>query len=163
QPGEPAFVVAALEGAGAIAVGKTNLDQFATGLVGTRSPHGAVPNAFRPEMISGGSSSGSAVAVALGQVHFALGTDTAGSGRVPERLAAVRSFFEASPHEVEPTVRAILQGARAFSASDAFVAEAWLDTVRLGLAAAWEDVDVLLVPTAPTAYSIAQVEADPIE
>ena len=79
-------VVAALEAAGAIVVGKTNLDQFATGLVGTRSPYGAVPNAFDPRCISGGSSSGSAVAVAQGLVHFALGTDTAGSGRVPAGL-----------------------------------------------------------------------------
>ncbi len=66
--------------------GKTNLDQFATGLVGTRSPHGAVRNAFAPDRISGGSSSGSAVAVALGLVDVALGTDTAGSGRVPAAL-----------------------------------------------------------------------------
>ncbi len=72
-----------LREAGAIVVGKTNLDQFATGLVGTRSPHGAVPNAFRAEYISGGSSSGSASVVARGIVPFALGTDTAGSGRVP--------------------------------------------------------------------------------
>jgi allophanate hydrolase len=69
--------------AGAVLVGKTNLDQFATGLVGTRSPYGACRNAFDPAFISGGSSSGSAVAVALGMAHFALGTDTAGSGRVP--------------------------------------------------------------------------------
>jgi allophanate hydrolase len=69
--------------AGAVLVGKTNLDQFATGLVGTRSPYGACRNAFDPAYISGGSSSGSALAVALGMAHFALGTDTAGSGRVP--------------------------------------------------------------------------------
>jgi allophanate hydrolase len=76
-------VVQALIDAGAIALGKTNLDQFATGLVGTRSPHGACRNAFDPQYLSGGSSSGSAVAVALGLASFALGTDTAGSGRVP--------------------------------------------------------------------------------
>lgn len=78
-----AFVVARLLKAGAILIGKTNLDQFATGLVGTRSPYDACPNALDPEYISGGSSSGSAVAVASGLVSFALGTDTAGSGRVP--------------------------------------------------------------------------------
>jgi allophanate hydrolase len=72
--------------AGAIPVGKTNLDQFATGLVGTRSPYGAVPNVFDGQRISGGSSSGSAHVVATGQVPFALGTDTAGSGRVPAGL-----------------------------------------------------------------------------
>lgn len=79
-------VVARLKAAGAILIGKTNLDQFATGLVGTRSPHGAVPNAFDPARISGGSSSGSAVVVARGVVPFSLGTDTAGSGRVPAGL-----------------------------------------------------------------------------
>ncbi len=69
--------------AGAILIGKTNLDQFASGLVGTRSPYGACRNPFDPRYISGGSSSGSGVAVAAGLVSFALGTDTAGSGRVP--------------------------------------------------------------------------------
>ena len=76
-------VVARLRAAGAIVVGKTNLDQFATGLVGTRSPHGAVANSFKPEYVSGGSSSGSASVVARGLVPFSLGSDTAGSGRVP--------------------------------------------------------------------------------
>ncbi len=76
-------VVARLRAAGAIVVGKTNLDQFATGLVGTRSPHGAVANTFKPEYVSGGSSSGSASVVARGLVPFSLGSDTAGSGRVP--------------------------------------------------------------------------------
>lgn len=78
-----ATVIAKLKAAGAIVVGKTNLDQFATGLVGVRSPYGAVKNSFNPEYISGGSSSGSAVVVANGLVPFSLGTDTAGSGRVP--------------------------------------------------------------------------------
>ena len=78
-----ATVVMRLRAAGAILIGKTNLDQFATGLVGTRSPHGAVPNSFNPDYVSGGSSSGSASVVARGLVPFSLGTDTAGSGRVP--------------------------------------------------------------------------------
>jgi allophanate hydrolase len=82
-PSRSAFVVAKLIEAGAIPIGKTNLDQFATGLVGTRSPYGAGRNSFDPAYISGGSSSGSAVAVAMGLVSFSLGTDTAGSGRVP--------------------------------------------------------------------------------
>ncbi len=82
-PTESAFVVQQLIDAGAIPIGKTNLDQFATGLVGTRSPYGAVANAFNSDYVSGGSSSGSSVAVALGLVSFSLGTDTAGSGRVP--------------------------------------------------------------------------------
>ena len=80
---QDATVIQRLRDAGAILIGKTNLDQFATGLVGTRSPYGAVSNAFKPEYISGGSSSGSASVVARGLVPFALGTDTAGSGRVP--------------------------------------------------------------------------------
>jgi len=78
-----ATVVQRLLDAGAVLVGKTNLDQFATGLVGTRSPYGEVPNSFDPAHVSGGSSSGSASVVARGLVPFALGTDTAGSGRVP--------------------------------------------------------------------------------
>ncbi len=78
--------VLALERAGAICLGKTNLDQFATGLVGTRSPYGACRNVFDPEYLSGGSSSGSGVAVAAGYLSLALGTDTAGSGRVPAAL-----------------------------------------------------------------------------
>ncbi|MFD5521751.1 allophanate hydrolase [Streptomyces sp. NPDC127066] len=82
-PEADAPAVARLRAAGAVVLGTTNLDQFATGLVGTRSPHGAVRGALDPERISGGSSSGSAVAVALGIVDLALGTDTAGSGRVP--------------------------------------------------------------------------------
>ena len=82
-PTDNAPVVAHLLAAGAICIGKTNLDQFATGLVGTRSPYGIPANAYNRAFVSGGSSSGSAVAVAVGLVGFALGTDTAGSGRVP--------------------------------------------------------------------------------
>ena len=82
-PTADARVVARLIAAGAVPLGKTNLDQFATGLNGTRSPYGACRNAIDPAFISGGSSSGSAVAVAAAQVTFSLGTDTAGSGRVP--------------------------------------------------------------------------------
>ena len=85
-PPASATAVRRLTDAGALVLGKTNLDQFATGLVGTRSPYGAVRHAHRPDRISGGSSSGSAVAVALGIADFALGTDTAGSGRVPAAL-----------------------------------------------------------------------------
>lgn len=86
MPVAHATVVRKLLDAGAALAGKTNLDQFACGLNGTRSPWGAVPNAFNPAYVSGGSSSGSAYVVATGQVDFALGTDTAGSGRVPAGL-----------------------------------------------------------------------------
>ena len=291
EPAQSAPVVDALEAAGAIVVGKTNLDQFATGLVGTRSPYGAVPNAFDPRRISGGSSSGSAVAVARGLVHIALGTDTAGSGRVPaglnnivgwkptrgllptrgvvpacrsldcvsifaltvadaarvfaatarqvrerprpvqldrarlhaafafaiprrgqlefhgdvraarafdaavermtslggaigeidfapwravasmlyegphvaERHAGIRAFFDARPDALDPTVRDIVAGARSFCATDVFEAQARLDERRRALASLWEACDVLVVPTAPTIYTIAAVESDPVE
>ncbi|MET0204118.1 MAG: allophanate hydrolase [Casimicrobiaceae bacterium] len=292
-PAQSAPVVAALEAAGAIVVGKTNLDQFATGLVGTRSPYGAVPNAFDPRFISGGSSSGSAVAVATGLVHVALGTDTAGSGRVPagfntlvgwkptrgllstrgvvpacrsldcvsifaltvadaarvfaaaasrespatrpraalldrarlqgtfafaiprrdqlefhgdaraaqafdaavdriavlggvaseidfapwrtvaamlyegphvaERHAGIRAFFDAHLDALDPTVRNIVAGACGYSATDLFEAQALLDDRRSALAPLWDACDVLVVPTAPTIYTIADIEAAPVE
>ncbi|GAB3841805.1 allophanate hydrolase [Nesterenkonia populi] len=94
MPDQDAATVARLRAAGAVVLGTTNLDQFATGLVGTRSPYGAVRHAFDAERISGGSSSGSAVAVALGAANFALGTDTAGSGRVP---AAFHGLYGIKP------------------------------------------------------------------
>ena len=89
RPERHAAVVRRLVDAGAIVVGKTNLDQFATGLTGTRSPYGTPESVFGGDLISGGSSSGSAVAVASGVVPFALGTDTAGSGRVPAALNGI--------------------------------------------------------------------------
>ena len=85
-PEASANVVARLQDAGAICIGKTNLDQFATGLNGTRSPYGPCISPFNPQYISGGSSSGSAVSVALHQVSFSIGTDTGGSGRIPASL-----------------------------------------------------------------------------
>jgi allophanate hydrolase len=85
-PQRSAQVVERLVAAGAVPIGKTNMDQFATGLVGTRTPYGACHSTVDRRIIAGGSSSGSAVAVAEGQVSFALGTDTAGSGRVPAAL-----------------------------------------------------------------------------
>lgn len=88
-PETSAHVVERLRAAGAVVVGKTNLDQFATGLVGTRSPYGPVASAVEPERVAGGSSSGSGAAVGLGLVDFALGTDTAGSGRVPAAFNGV--------------------------------------------------------------------------
>src|SRR5579862_2070984 len=109
QPSADATVVARLRSAGAIVIGKTNLDQFATGLVGLRTPYGVPRNPLDPKLIPGGSSSGSAVAVATGVVPFALGTDTAGSGRVPAAfngivgvkptrgLVSTRGVFPACP------------------------------------------------------------------
>jgi allophanate hydrolase len=92
HPKASAPVVQRLLDAGATAIGKTNMDQFATGLVGTRTPHGACSSVFDERYISGGSSSGSAVAVAKGLVRFALGTDTAGSGRVPAAFNGIIGF-----------------------------------------------------------------------
>lgn len=110
-PGASATVVQKLLDAGAILIGKTNLDQFATGLVGTRSPYGAVRNSIDPGYVSGGSSSGSAVAVALDLVTFALGTDTAGSGRVPAGLNGIVGLKPTrgllSTHGVFPACRSL--------------------------------------------------------
>lgn len=292
RPGRSAAVVERLIDAGAGIVGKTNLDQFACGLVGVRSPYGAVPNAFNAAYVSGGSSSGSAVAVALGLVDFALGTDTAGSGRVPagfnnivglkpsqglisargvlpacqhidcvsiftrsvpeavdvllatagydrddpfarrlaldaaampqrfrfgipdaahlqffgdraseqafddavarlrdlggsmsavdyapmvsaatalyegawvaERYAAMREFFDASADACNPVVRDIIEPGKAYSAADLFEAKVRMGGYRQYAAGLWQDIDVLVVPTAPTIYTIAEVNADPI-
>jgi allophanate hydrolase len=110
-PAQSAFVVQRLLDAGAIPLGKTNLDQFATGLVGTRSPYGACRNSFNADFISGGSSSGSAVAVATGLASFSLGTDTAGSGRVPAAFNNIvglkPSNGRLSTHGVVPACRSL--------------------------------------------------------
>jgi allophanate hydrolase len=117
HPAASAPVVEALERAGALIVGKTNLDQFATGLVGTRSPYGPVPNAFDPTLVSGGSSSGSAVAVALGLVHASLGTDTAGSGRVP---AALNNIVGWKPTRGLLSTRGVVPACRSFDCVSIF-------------------------------------------
>jgi allophanate hydrolase len=300
QAVETATVVQRLLDAGAILIGKTNMDQFATGLVGTRSPYGICSSVFDPDYISGGSSSGSAVAVARGLVSFSLGTDTAGSGRVPaafnqlvglkptrgwisthgllpacrtldcvsifaetcadagrvfqvargfdaadaysrvptpgqgaapwstpggasafrfgvptagslqffgdeaakekfdaavealaalggdpvrfdyepfrktasllysgpwvaERLAALKGFLAKHPDALEPTVGGIISGASRYSAVEAFDAYYALESLRRETASVWERVDFLLLPTAPTQYTIAQVQQAPVE
>ena len=101
--------VAALTAAGAVVIGKTNLDQFATGLVGVRSPYGITPNAHWDGLIAGGSSSGSAVAVATGMVDLALGTDTAGSGRVP---AACNGIVGVKPTRLRISTRGVVPACR---------------------------------------------------
>lgn len=116
-PPRDAFVVRKLLDAGAVVVGKTNLDQFATGLVGTRSPYGACENAFNPDYIAGGSSSGSAVAVAVGQVSFALGTDTAGSGRVP---AAFNNLVGLKPTRGLVSTRGVVPACRSLDCVSVF-------------------------------------------
>src|SRR5207302_9678644 len=109
QPAQSAQVVQLLTDAGAVIVGKTNLDQFATGLVGTRSPYGACRNVYDARYISGGSSSGSAVAVAAGLVDAALGTDTAGSGRVP---AAFNNVIGLKPTAGRLSTRGVVPACR---------------------------------------------------
>ena len=104
-----ATVVERLEQAGAILIGKTNLDQFATGLNGTRSPYGIPTSTFNPDYISGGSSSGSAVVVAAGLVSFALGTDTAGSGRIP---AAFNNIVGLKPTKGLISMRGVVPACR---------------------------------------------------
>ncbi len=289
--------VALLLDAGAIFVGKTNLDQFATGLVGTRTPYGVARNPYHPDYIPGGSSSGSAVAVASGLVSFALGTDTAGSGRVPagfnnivglkpsrglvstrgvvpacrtldcvsvfalkasdalcaletmavpdedpysralpageslqmaadlpgglkagvplpgqrdflgddearsayekgierisemgatvqevdfsaffeaakllyggpwvaERLAAIEDFIGEKPDALHPVTRELISGAAGYSAVDAFKAFYRLEELKCQARIVWEDTDFMMVPTTPTAYTIGEVNADPID
>jgi allophanate hydrolase len=285
-----ARVVELLLQAGAALCGKTNLDQFACGLNGTRSPWGTVPNAFDDRYISGGSSSGSAYVVATGQVDFALGTDTAGSGRIPaglnnivglkpskglisargvvpaaqsvdcvsimarnvatavkvlkaamledpldpysrslhlctqawptafrfgipatlefygdrkselafqqsienmkslggkpvffdyapfaeaaallyesalvaERLEGIRSFFEQQPEQVIEPVRTIIGQGHRYSAADVFRAWTRLKSLEQKTRQAWSEFDVMLVPTAPTHYTIESMQEDPI-
>ena len=130
QPERSATVIERLEAAGAICVGKTNLDQFATGLVGTRSPYGIPRNAYNRDYVSGGSSSGSAVAVAAGLVGFALGTDTAGSGRVP---AAFNHLVGLKPSKGRWSTRGLVPACRSLDCITVF-------TDRLEDAALVDDV-----------------------
>lgn len=291
DPTESAPVVAALEAAGAVCAGKTHLDQFATGLVGTRSPHGPCRNPHNPDYISGGSSSGSAVVVANGEAEFSLGTDTAGSGRVPaafcgiigfkptrgilstrgvvpacasldcvsvfardidmirevydltafhdplcpwsrqrqhgsfppppwrvgvadpdvlffdgdasskkayisaidawqdrgheitvidpspfleaakllyegpfvaERYAAVGAFLDTEPSDADPTVSAIIRAGAKPPAHALFRAMETLATLKQKADALWDEMDLLMLPTAPTCYRIDAVQADPV-
>jgi allophanate hydrolase len=286
-----ARAVQRLQDAGALLIGKTNLDQFATGLVGTRSPYGACHNPFDRRYVAGGSSSGSALAVATGVASFALGTDTAGSGRVPaaftnivglkptrglistggvvpacrsldcvsvftlscadaldvlaaaaaydpddpysrrpgepvefsaakfrfalpragqleffgdgahaasfeaavarlrslggspfecdfapflaaqellygpwvaERTAQLGDFLAAHPDALHPVTRKVIESGAGYGAVDAFRAQHRLAGLRRESEALWRDADVLVVPGAPTIYTLAEIEADPI-
>jgi allophanate hydrolase len=137
RPNVSAHVVQRLVDAGAIVVGKTNLDQFATGLVGTRSPYGVCHNRFDPTYISGGSSSGSALAVALGQASFALGTDTAGSGRVP---AAFNNLVGYKPTLGSLSTRGMVPACLSLDAMSIFASTAGDAALVAGIAA---DQDLL--------------------
>lgn len=138
HPQRHATVVRQLINAGAIPIGKTNLDQFATGLNGTRSPYGACRNAFNPEYISGGSSSGSAVAVALGLVSFSLGTDTAGSGRVP---AAFNNLIGVKPTRGWLSTRGVVPACRSLDCVSIFALNTADASKVLSVATALDEQD----------------------
>ena len=138
MPDESAAVVARLQAAGAIVMGKTNLDQFATGLVGTRSPYGAPGCVFNRTYVSGGSSSGSAVAVAAGLVPFALGTDTAGSGRVP---AAFNGLVGLKPTKGRWSTRGLVPACRSLDCVTVLAADAADAALFDGVAAGFDPAD----------------------
>jgi allophanate hydrolase len=137
-PETSAGVVERLIAAGALPIGKTNMDQFATGLVGTRSPYGACQSVFNPGYISGGSSSGSGVAVAAGMVTFALGTDTAGSGRVP---AAFNNIVGLKPTRGVVSNRGIFPACRSLDCVSIFAGSCHDAQAVLDVAAAFDPAD----------------------
>src|SRR6266478_3179921 len=139
-PCETAPVVARLLGAGGILLGKTNLDQFATGLVGTRSPYGVPRNPFDARFIPGGSSSGSAVAVAAGLVSFALGTDTAGSGRIP---AAFNNIVGLKPTRGLISTRGVVPACRSLDCVSVFALTAEDASAVFDVAACFDPDDPL--------------------
>ncbi len=139
DPAQSAFVVQQLLDAGAICIGKTNLDQFATGLNGSRSPHGAPRCVFNLNYVSGGSSSGSSVAVGAGLVPFALGTDTAGSGRVP---AAFNGLIGLKPTKGRWSASGLLPACRSLDVITVFAADAQDCALVDSVAAGFDEADV---------------------
>ncbi|MGC8525395.1 MAG: allophanate hydrolase [Acidibrevibacterium sp.] len=152
QPAQSAPVVARLVAAGAILIGKTNLDQFATGLVGVRSPYGTPRNPFDPAMAPGGSSSGSAVAVAAGLVSFALGTDTAGSGRVP---AAFNNLVGLKPTRGLISTRGVVPACRSLDCVSIFALTVSDARAVLAVAAGFDAADPYS-RAAPPGFSLTQ-------
>lgn len=153
SPQQHAFVVQALVDAGAIVIGKTNLDQFATGLNGTRSPYGACRNAFDPDYISGGSSSGSAVAVARGLVSFALGTDTAGSGRVP---AAFNNLIGLKASCGRLSTRGVVPACRSLDCVSIFALTANDAETLLAVAGQFDPLDPFAKPARPHGHDFGR-------
>ena len=149
-PKQSATVVQKLIAAGAVPLGKTNLDQFATGLVGVRSPYGACRNSFNPEYISGGSSSGSAVAVASGLASFSLGTDTAGSGRVP---AAFNNLIGMKPSNGRISTRGIVPACRSLDCVSIFALTAEDAATVLDVAAQFDAADAYSRTVKPRALA----------
>jgi allophanate hydrolase len=151
-PGRSAPVVEALEAAGAMLVGKTNLDQFATGLVGLRSPYGVPRNVLVPDRVPGGSSSGSAVAVAAGLVAFALGTDTAGSGRVP---AMMNGIVGLKPTRGLVSTRGVVPACRSLDCVSVFAASVEDAMAVLSVAAVFDPEDPFARAAPPGALAPA--------
>lgn len=157
RPKQSAHVVSRLLAAGAIPLGKTHLDQFATGLVGTRHPAGACSNAFLPEYISGGSSSGSAVVTAIDQVSFALGTDTAGSGRVP---AALNDLVGLKPTRGLLSSRGVVPACRSLDCVSIFAKNAGDAREILRVTAVYDALDPFARPAPAYAVPTPRREAD---
>lgn len=159
-PKQNAFVVQKLVDAGAIVLGKTNLDQFATGLVGTRSPYGAPHCVFNVEYVSGGSSSGSAVSVGAGLAAFSLGTDTAGSGRVP---AAINHLIGLKPTRGRWSSSGLVPACRSLDCITVFandVADARLvDSVVAGFDAADAYSRAAPAPAVPASFRLGVAKA----
>ncbi|PPC98924.1 MAG: allophanate hydrolase [Hyphomicrobium sp.] len=146
-PEHSAYVVDRLVAAGAIVIGKTNMDQFATGLVGTRSPYGIPSSPFNTDYISGGSSSGSAVAVSRGLVSFALGTDTAGSGRVP---AAFNNIIGLKPTKGWISTRGVVPACRSQDTVSIFALTCGDASSVMSIAASYDaDDDYARLPPHP--------------
>src|SRR5438552_3495912 len=183
-PSHDATAVARLRAAGAIIVGKTNLDQFATGLVGVRSPYGIPRNPLRGDLIPGGSSSGSAVAVAAGLVPLALARWSALGATlvefdmepfyetarllyegpwVAERYLVIRNLLASSPDSIHPVTREITAAGARLTAAETFSALYRLQALRKIAERGFDNIDALVLPTAPTVYSTAQVLANPVE
>lgn len=149
-PQTSATVVQKLIAAGAIPIGKTNLDQFATGLVGTRSPYGACKNSINPTYISGGSSAGSAVSVALNMASFSLGTDTAGSGRVP---AAFNNLIGVKPSLGLLSTNGVLPACRTLDCVSIFAQNAADAQAVLNVAQGLDSADAYSRPSSSQAAS----------
>lgn len=150
MPARSAHVVERLLEAGAIPLGKTNMDQFATGLVGTRSPYGVCKNPFDSGYIAGGSSAGSAVSVAAGQVSFALGTDTAGSGRMP---AAFNNIVGLKPTCGALSNRGVVPACRSLDCVSVFALNCADAATVLSVTAAYDDSDPF---SRPVEFSMAR-------
>lgn len=158
EPRESAPVVDRLRAAGAVVVGKANMDQFATGLVGTRSPYGVVANPVAPGHVSGGSSSGSAAAVAAGEADIALGTDTAGSGRVPAAFCGVVGL---KPTRGWLSTRGVVPACRSFDCVSVFARDVSTAAAAVEAAAGPDPDDPWSRPLPPRGRPVRRVGVPP--